>query len=188
MSDKLRGVFLVLVMILSSFSAMGIPTASAGSIVISEAIEVVDDSAVNLRMPTVASDSKGNVHIVWSENTQHLFYKLLDARGNVLIDSTRISNAGIHKSWHPDIAIDLNDMVHIVWADKSGQHSIKYTALNPAKDDQDGDEALDTVISEIDDTIVSQRSKNRDWPAIATDSLGGVNITLEDSYDSLDKF
>ena len=49
-------------------------------------------------MPTVASDSEGNVHIVWSENTNHLFYKLFDARGNILIDSTRISNAGQVKS------------------------------------------------------------------------------------------
>ena len=66
MSEKLRSVFLVLIMVLSTVTAMGIPTASAGSVVISEAIEVVDDSAVNLRMPTVASDSEGNVHIVWS--------------------------------------------------------------------------------------------------------------------------
>jgi len=120
MSEKLRSVFLVLVMILSSFSAMGLPTASAGSVVISEAIEIVEDSALSLRMPTVASDSKGNVHVVWSENTNHLWYKLLDARGNVLIDSTRISNSGQVKAWHPDIAVDSNDFAHIVWADKGG--------------------------------------------------------------------
>ena len=150
MSEKLRSVFLVLIMVLSTVTAMGVPTASAGSVVISEAIEVVDDSSVNLRMPTVGSDSEGNVHIVWSENTNHLFYKMFDARGNVLIDSTRISNAGQVKSWHPDIAIDQNDFVHIVWADKAGSSpAIMYTALNPSMDDQDGDSALDTVISAI---------------------------------------
>ena len=189
MSEKLRSVFLVLIMVLSTVSAMGLPTASAGTVVISESIEVVDDSAVNLRMPTVASDSEGNVHIVWSENTNHLFYKLFDARGNVLIDATRISNAGQVKSWHPDIAIDQNDYVHIVWADKAGSTpAIMYTALNPSMDDQDGDSALDNVISAIDDTVVVQKSKNRDWPAIAVDSLGGVHITWEDSWDELDKF
>ena len=113
----------------------------------------------------------------------------MDARGNVLIDATRISNAGQVKSWHPDITVDSNDFVHIVWADKGGgQQSIKYTSLNPSMDDQDGDEALDTVISIIDDTIVTKREKNRDWPAIAVDSLGGVHITWEDSFDALDKF
>tara|TARA_B100001115_G_C15848584_1_gene429512 strand:- start:13304 stop:18346 length:5043 start_codon:yes stop_codon:yes gene_type:complete len=189
MSKKFRSVFLVLIMILSSASLMFIPTASSGSVVISESIEIVDDSAINLRMPTVASDSKGNVHIVWSENTNHLYYKLMDARGNVLIDATRISNAGQVKSWHPDIAVDSNDFVHIVWADKGGgQQSIKYTALNPSMDDQDGSEAFDNVISIIDDTIVTKREKNRDWPAVAVDSMGGVHITWEDSYDVLDKF
>ena len=114
---------------------------------------------------------------------------MFDARGNVLIDSTRISNAGQVKSWHPDIAIDQNDFVHIVWADKAGSSpAIMYTALNPSMDDQDGDSALDTVISAIDDTVVVQKSKNRDWPAIAVDSLGGVHITWEDSWDELNKF
>ena len=76
MSEKLRSVFGFNNGFINSY-CNGVP-ASAGSVVISEAIEVVDDSAANLRMPTVASDSEGNVHIVWSENTNHLFYKLFD--------------------------------------------------------------------------------------------------------------
>ena len=62
--------------------------------------------------------------------------------------------------------------------DKAGSTpAIMYTALDPSRDDQDGDSALDTVISAIDDTVVVQKSKNRDWPAIAVDSLG-VFISL----------
>ena len=72
MSEKLRSVFLVLIMVLSTVTAMGIPTASAGSVVISEAIEVVDDSAVNLRMPTVASDSEGDIKKIYSHSKIHM--------------------------------------------------------------------------------------------------------------------
>ena len=175
-------------MLMSIFASIGAPTTSAGNIVISEAIEIVDDSAVNLRMPTVTSDSMGNVHIVWSQNTQHLYYKSISARGETLIDETRISNAGVHRSWHPDVATDAEDRVHVVWTDKGSQHAIKYTVIDPSLDDQDGDAALDSVISVIDDTIITQRSKNRDWPAIAIDSVGAAHIAWEDSYDSLDKF
>ena len=188
MREKGRSLLLVFVMLMSAFASLGAPTASSGQIVISQAIEIVDDSAVNLRMPTVTSDSMGNVHIVWSDNTQHLYYKALSARGEVLIDQTRISNAGVHRSWHPDIATDSEDRIHVVWTDKGSQHAIKYTVIDPSLDDQDGDSALDSVISVIDDTIIVQRSKNRDWPAIAIDSKGAAHITWEDSYDSLDKF
>ena len=165
MSEKLRSVFGFNNGFINNY-CNGIPTASAGSVVISEAIEVVDDSAVNLRMPTLASDSEGNVHIVWSENTNHLFYKLFDARGNILIDSTRISNAGQVKSWHPDIAIDKNDFVHVIWADKAGSSpAIMYTALDPAE--MIKMEIVPLMQLALLMTVVVQRSKNRDWPAIA---------------------
>ena len=80
------------------------------------------------------------------------------------------------------------DRIHIVWADRIGQHSIKYTVLDPFRDDLDGSAALDTDITLVDDYVVSQRAKNRDWPAIAVDSRGVLHIVWEDSFDTLDMF
>ena len=175
-------------MILSTCTGLAaIPTTSANQVVITEAIQVVDDGA-NSRQAAVTADSEGNVHVVWSKNNQQLLYSMMDPRGQTLIAPTQINDNGAARTWHPDVEIDSVDRVHITWADKSGQHAIMYTALNPFLDDRDGSAALDGAITVVQDTIVEKRSNNRDWPAMAIDSKDNVHITWEDNYDQLNKF
>ena len=87
---------------------------------------------------------------------------MLSPRGETLIDATQITNSGLHKIAHPDMVVDENDKVHIVWADKSGQHKIMYTALSPFNAPLDGLATTDGTITAIDDTVISQRAQNRD--------------------------
>jgi len=84
--------------------------------------------------------------------------------------------------------VDELDRVHVVWADKSGQHAIMYTALNPWTTPMDGSASDDGTITAIDDTIIERRSQNRDWPALDIDSQNNIHIVWEDNYDQLGKF
>ena len=163
------------------------PLAGATQVVITEAVQVVDDGA-NARQAAVVADSEGNVHLVWAKNNQQLLYTMMDPRGSTLIAPTQLNDNGAARTWHPDMAIDSLDRVHITWADKSGQHAIMYTAINPFQDNRDGSAATDGSITVVQDTIVEKRSNNRDWPAIAIDSRDNVHITWEDNFDQLDKF
>ncbi|MCH2359026.1 MAG: hypothetical protein MK235_05910, partial [Candidatus Poseidoniales archaeon] len=184
-----KSLMMALLMMFSSVAGIAYaPQAEAAQVVIIEAVQIVDGGSVNDRMVAMASDSEGNIHVVWSRNTQHLYYTMLDPRAQTLISATQISNSGTHRAWHPDVAIDDQDRIHIVWADKSGSHSIKYTLIDPSMSPLDGSPAEDAIISIVDDTIVSQRNQNRDWPAIAIDSTGAVHIVWEDSYEQLGKF
>ncbi len=125
-----QSLMMALLMLFSSAAGIAYaPQAEAAQVVITEAVQVVDGGGVNDRMVAMGADSQGNIHIVWSRNTQHLYYTMLDPRADTLIDATQISNSGSHRAWHPDIAIDSEDRVHVVWTDKSGSHSIKYTLL-----------------------------------------------------------
>jgi len=187
-SKKRTSVMMVTLMLMSVFVAMGAPPVSASEVVLTDAIQIVNGGSQNDRMVALDSDSQGNVHFVWSRNTQHLYYKLVDARGETLIDSTQISNPGQSRSWHPDIAIDSNDRAHIVWADRAGNWAIRYTVIDPAQDDLDGSVAIDATISVIDDFEVSRHTQNRDWPAIDVDSDANAHIVWEDSFESLDKY
>ena len=45
---------------------------------------------------------------------------MLASNGEILIDATQITNPGIHKIWHPDVVVDEDDNIHVVWTDKSG--------------------------------------------------------------------
>ncbi|MGY8754930.1 MAG: CARDB domain-containing protein [Candidatus Poseidoniales archaeon] len=189
MGQKMKSISLAALMLLSTLSVILIAApAAATQVVITEAIQIVDSGSANDRMAAVAADSEGNVHVIWSRSTQHLYYSMVSPRGEVLIDATQITSSGLHKIFHPDMVIDELDNVHIVWADHSGQHKIMYTALAPFNTAMDGNPSDDGSLTIIDDTIVAQQSNNRDWPAIDVDSKGNVHIVWEDNYDSLDLF
>ncbi|SVA12501.1 uncharacterized protein METZ01_LOCUS65355 [marine metagenome] len=179
---------MVLLMMMSTFAVMEFPEAEASEVVLTEAIQIVNGGSANDRMVAVDADSMGNVHFVWSRNTQHLWYQMHNPRGDVLIAETQISNPGAHRAWHPDIRVDHDDNVHITWTDKAGQWAILYTMLDPSQDDQDGDSSVDAVITIINDFEVSFHSQNRDWPAIDVDSENNAHIVWEDSFEPLDKF
>ncbi len=189
MGQKAKSVSLALIMLLSTLTGiMMAAPAAATQVVITEAIQVVDGGGSSDRMAAVAADSEGNVHVVWSRSNQHLFYSMVSPRGETLIDATQVSNSGLHKIYHPDMVIDENDNVHIVWADHSGQHKIMYTALKPFATAMDGSNSNDGELTAIDDYIVAQHINNRDWPAIDVDSQGNVHIVWQDNYDELDMF
>ena len=190
MSKKSTSLSLVMIMLLSSLSGLLIATTSvaASTVVITDAIHVTNGGASSDTQTAVAADSEGNVHLVWARNNQHLYYTMLSPRGEVMIDATQITNSGLHKVAHPDMAIDDNDRIHIVWADKIGQHSIMYTVLSPWAAPMDGSASDDGTITSIDDTIISRRAQNRDWPALDIDSQGNVHIVWQDEYDDLNRF
>jgi uncharacterized membrane protein len=189
MGQKMKSISLAAIMLLSTLSAILIAApAAATQVVITEAIQVVDGGGSSDRMSAVSSDSEGNVHVVWSRSNQHLYYSMISPRGDTLIDATQVTGSGLHKIYHPDMVIDDNDIVHITWADHSGQHKIMYTALHPFETAMDGSVSDDNSLTAIDDTIIAQHINNRDWPAIDVDSKGNVHIVWQDNYDSLDMF
>lgn len=101
MRQTTKSITLVSLFLLSLFSGMVIGTeqAEASQVVITEAVRIVDGGTASDNQAAVASDSEGNVHIVWARNTQHLYYSMLSPRGETLIDATQITNPGLHKVW-----------------------------------------------------------------------------------------
>ena len=187
-SSKRSGITIVLLMLLSILASFSSP-ASASDIVITDPIEVVQSGVHNDRMMAMDADSAGNVHVVWSRNTNHLYYKMLDPRGETLISETQISDPGAHRAWHPDVTVDHDDMVHVVWTDRAGQYKIMYTLLDPSLDDQNGDSSLDSTLSVVpNDFEVANNPQNRDWPAIDVDSENNPHIVWEDSFESLELY
>jgi uncharacterized membrane protein len=189
MSQKMKSVSLAAIMLLSTLTAILVAApAAATQVVITEAIQVVDGGSSSDRMSAVSADSEGNVHVVWSRSNQHLYYSMISPRGETLIDATQVTGSGLHKIYHPDMVIDENDIVHIAWADHSGQHKIMYTALHPFETAMDGSVSDDSSLTAIDDYIVAQHINNRDWPAIDVDSQGNIHLVWQDNYDELDMF
>lgn len=97
-----------------------------------------DPSSSNF--PRVVVDSNNNIHVIWADDRDdnyEIYYAKLDSEGNKIIEDKRITNAPSY-SWFPDIAVDNEDNLHIVWIDyRDGRSAIYYTKL-----DNDGTKLL----------------------------------------------
>ena len=92
---KKSSLLMTFLMLSSLLAVMAVPTpVQASEIVLTDAINVVNSGTNSDNMVAVNADSEGNVHFVWSRNTQHLYYKMLGPAGETLISETQISNPG----------------------------------------------------------------------------------------------
>jgi len=75
--SKMRSsVMMVTLMVMGVFVSMVAPQVTASEVVLTDAVQIVNGGSQNDRMVALDSDSEGNVHFVWSRNTQHLYYNL----------------------------------------------------------------------------------------------------------------
>ena len=75
MRQKIKSVSLASLMVLSVMSSLLIAavSGSASTVVITEAVQIVDGGTASDSQAAVGSDSSGNVHLVWTRNHLHLY-------------------------------------------------------------------------------------------------------------------
>ena len=89
--------------------------------------ESTDDS----QNPSLAVDTFGTVHIAWldqtdidSSGTDHdIFYKMLDSSTSSWSLTEVASTDSTSGSFHPSLAVDVFDIVHIAWTDQTDYNS-----------------------------------------------------------------
>jgi len=138
--------------------------------------------------PVPALDSKGNVHIAFGdyEDTfyDEVYYMMISGNdASIMIDATLLTVDDSEYSKWVDIAVDEDDMVHIVYQDDAGaEKEIWYTKLNPSLDDQDGSAADDNTI-----TVIAEKRLSPDdgvkyrHPTIVISKGSYINIAWEDA-------
>jgi len=83
---------------------------------------ISSESSLNSEYPEVVEDALGNVHVVWMDFTNYLssgtdrdiFYKRWEINTKSWT-STEVISESAFESFNPDIAVDSQDNVHIVW-------------------------------------------------------------------------
>ena len=71
--------------------------------------------------PAMAIDSNDAVHVVWTDDTpgnDEIYYKRSTNTGTTWSSAKRLSWTPGY-SWHPAIAIDSSDAIHVVWSDST---------------------------------------------------------------------
>jgi hypothetical protein len=132
--------------------------------------------------PVMALDAAGNAHVVWADG-YHLFYKMVDRAGNVLIDQTNLNPCTVSPEWshvrRPSVALDKDGGLHMVFHGFSirtdfgpegyggetllDASEVIYIKVNPYLDDRNGSPADPYVITMIPERIISTQdlSKSR---------------------------
>ena len=115
-----------------------------------------------------------------SAESREIWYSMLDNNGDTLIDDTRITPNDGKNSVRPAIVVDSNDKVHIAWQDyrpASEHNEIYYTKLDPYLDGMDGDGADESVITLIQDKMVSDDNDDYSEPVrMAIDSDDNMHL------------
>ena len=100
--------------------------ASTGNWSITEVISTEELAEGGSNRPAIATDSNGNIHVVWVDNSGYkgsnfdydIFYKFWNATSNNWTITEVVSNESNSESWHPSIAVGEFGNAHVVWHDE----------------------------------------------------------------------
>ena len=85
--------------------------------------------------PSVAVDTKDNVHVAWYGYTPwvtyyNIQYKMMNGKTGVWGPLTMITNVSGEYQYYPNIVADLKDNVYIAWSGYPTPYQIKYIRFN----------------------------------------------------------
>ena len=107
--------------------------------------ELLISDGINVAFsPWAGIDSAGNTHVIWSEECNEIWYKMLDSGLNTLIDHTPLTGGA--GGCRTRVAVGSDDRVYVLSQDGSISGFIR---LDPSLDDQNGDAADPLVIGEL---------------------------------------
>ncbi len=125
----------------------------------------------NSSSPAVAVDSLGHPHVVWFDDTSgnaEICYKRSEDGGNSWTAGQRLTWTSGY-SQYPAIAIDASDHLHVVFQDSiPGSYEIYYL------------KSEDGGVSWTSPRRITWTLWNAEYPAIAVDSSGGLQVVWVD--------
>ena len=131
----------------------------------------ISNSAGLSYVPAIATDSAGNIHVVWYDTTYgdwEILYTKSEDNGSTWTQPTNLSDNTGH-SYHPDIATDSAGNINVVWEDTTPTNrQILFTRS------EDGGSTW------IQPKNVSNTSDSSENPAISTDSAGNIFVIWHD--------
>jgi hypothetical protein len=157
-------------------------------------------------------DDSGNLHVVWSDGTDHtgkwgtdteIMYAKYSEASNQWSNATVISDGYMNvwgwndrDSLYPDIAIDSSNNIHVVWSDKTaGKWGPGYIPFSSIIDSEifyinwtasDGWSNITVISDGYGGVIWNNGTSNK--PAIAIDNLDNIHVVWVDGSDHLGKW
>jgi hypothetical protein len=132
--------------------------------------------------PSMAVDKEGNLHIVWIDTSDYngagtdedIFYRRWNATTRQWTPTVVVSNFSESYSANPDIVVDMDGNIHIVWVDSNYNGSgsdgdIFYRSWNTT-----------TGIWTETELVTFESAQTSNMPKIAVDLKGTVHVVWEE--------
>lgn len=157
---------------------------SSSSWTITEVVST--ESTAESFYPSLAVDSSGNIHIVWSDLTNYIgsgsdfdiFYKCWNASSSVWTTTEVVSTESTGDSEFVSLAVDSFNNVHITWNDRTNYAgSGSDTDIFYKRWDASSSTWTTTEVVSTESTLSSA------VPSLAVDFVGNVHIAWYDSTD-----
>lgn len=150
--------------------------------------EVISTESSDLSMyPTMAIDSKGNIHVAWEDDTDYdssdpdrdIFYKRWDLSTETWSTTEVVSTESSGDSADPSLGVDSAENVHIAWVDYTDAGSGSDRDIFYKRYEVASGWTFTEVVSESLDGMAEN-------PSLAVDNVGNVHVAWEDisNYDS----
>ena len=123
--------------------------------------------------PSLATNSNGNVHVVWEEwlaSWNNVFYRCWNATTDTWSSAELISTESQDDCWEPQIVADGAGHVHVIW--REYVDAIMHVCWNATTGNW-----TTTALVSVESTSVSVE------PAIATDFKGNIHVAWRDNTD-----
>ena len=133
----------------------------------------LSNNAGNSTYPAIATDSAGNINLVWADetpgNNMDIFFTRSENNGSSWTQPVNLSNnAG--NSYDPTISTDSAGNINVVWYDYTpGNLEIFYGR------------SINNGSSWTQPKNISNNTGNSAYPAIATDSAGNIYVVWDDN-------
>ncbi|MBI5116586.1 fibronectin type III domain-containing protein [Candidatus Poribacteria bacterium] len=120
----------------------------------------------NQTNPAIASDSLGNIHVVWQDyrnGNWEIYFSKYDSDGRPLVLDVRVTNTSASSTW-PDVSTDSSGNSYVVWDEA---RAVRFCKLGPVGNKLTGD------------ISVSGSSTSDPYPTIATTPSGISHMAYE---------
>ena len=134
-------------------------------------VKNVSNSGDNSRDPDIAVDNSGNINVVWRQSTpadNEVYYSRSTDNGATWVQGKNVSNNAAD-SWDPAIAVDSSGNINVVWDELTPGNWDIY--LSRSSNNGAGWSAA---------VNISNNSGDSEYPAIAVDSAGNLNVVWHD--------
>ncbi len=157
---------------------------------------VSTESTTAAMNPAIATDSLGNVHVVWDDRTNYsgagtdvdIFYKCWNSTTGIWTGTEVVSTNSTSTGQDPSIDIDGSDNVHVVWEDDTtllgdgSDYDIFYRMRDATTKTWSGHEYSTDIVP----TPSAYLTRGSYDPQVGVDDFGNVNIVWRQSESYFD--